>query len=226
MNHQPTPEQLDEATQRRLARLSALPVDTSNLERRMQRILTPAVSAHPRWQLLKFRHPVASAVAALLFIVITTAIMIVSLNTQPTLASPTEFAQLHEEVTAENAQVTTVTTLEQANQHLAQQWKEMPTLPTSAPEQLHGCCVRRLMNHNVSCLVLRDGNIPLTLVVGHARDFQCCTGKVVQINGHTYTLHEVNGLQMVMTNHDTRYLCLMGKVPEARLLEIAQKLTF
>jgi hypothetical protein len=122
--------------------------------------------------------------------------------------------------------MTVVTSVEQANRVLSGQWSDLPQLPTPTSSQLHACCIHDFMDSKVACLILRDGQTPLTMVVGRAREFRPAEGRTVERGGRKFTLHEVNGLRMAMTHQGDRFVCLMGEVSADRLLEIAEGLGF
>lgn len=216
---------LDEAMQARLARLATLPVDTSRLERRLHSMMAATAPAQNRWRLSHARRSWA-AVAATILVVATAGIILMSLGNSPAMASPVDLARVHAEATQSEKMTTAVTALEQANRVLAGQWSDLPQLPAPTAGQLHACCIHDFMDRKVACLILRDGQTPLTMVVGHAREFRPAEGRVVERGGRKFTLNEVNGLRMVMTQQDQRFVCLMGEVSEDRLLELAEGLRF
>ena len=149
-----------------------------------------------------------------------------NIGNTPAMAAPMDLARLHAEAIKSDAMATAVTSVEQANRVLAGQWSDLPQLPAPASGQLHSCCIHDFMDSKVVCLILRDGQTPLTMVVGHAREFRPAEGRIVERGGRKFTLLEVNGLRMAMTHQGDRFVCLMGEVSEDRLLEIAEGLRF
>jgi len=224
MRDQSTQAELDEAVRARLARLATLPVDTTNLERRLRTLIPAEAPEQNRWRLPHAWRSL-TAVAAAVLIVATVGIILMSLGNTPAMASPAELARLHAEVINPDRMATPVTTVEQANRVLDGKWTDLPQLPASSA-QLHACCIHDFMDRKVACLLFRDGDTPLTMVVGEARDFRCAGGRVVERGGRTFTLHDVNGLRMVMTEQNGRYVCLMGTVSEDRLVALAEGLRF
>lgn len=223
MHDNPIRPDLDEAVRSRLARLATVPVDTSNLERRLHSAM--ASNAPERKRLLFRRWRPVSAVAAAVFVVATAGLIMMILGNTPAKAAPGDMARLHEAIQTD-AMAITVTSVEQANRVLAGQWKDLPQIPAPSMGQLHACCIHDYMDSKVVCLVLLDGQTPLTMVVGHSRKFRPAEGPIVERSGRKFTLHEVNGLRMAMTHQNGRFVCLMGEVSQDRLLELAEGLTF
>jgi hypothetical protein len=48
----------------------------------------------------------------------------------------------------------------------------------------------------------------------------------VERNGVTYHVHAVNGLNMVMSQHHGRWICVMGRLPSTRLMDLTDQLRF
>jgi hypothetical protein len=166
------------------------------------------------------------AVAAAILIVVTIGIMLATLGKSPAIAAPSHLAQLHAQAIAADSSATAVSSVEEANRVLAGQWSDLPSIPIVDTAMLHACCIHDFMDDRVVCLVLRDGEAPLTLVVGHARSFRPTKGRLVDIGGRKFHVHQVDGLLMAMTQQDNRFICLMGEVTEDRLLQIAGELKF
>ncbi|MEI7766568.1 MAG: hypothetical protein WCJ97_03920 [Phycisphaerae bacterium] len=225
MNDKLIPEANDKAVQARLARLGTLPVDTAGLETRLRSLVADSVTTPVASPWRRIWRPV-TALAASIAVVVAVGLIIMSLGDTPVSASPLKLAELHADVSHMGQMATPITSIAEANRILAQDWQNNPALPAVPAAQLHACCIHDFMERKIACLLLRDGDTPLTLVVGHARDFRSTVGQRVERQGRTYNLHEVNGLRMVMTEHQGRYLCLMGAVSAERLLAIAQELQF
>ena len=224
MPDNPKLTEFDQAVRARLARLATVPVDTSNLEHRLRAAMTLGVAERSRRRLPQTWG--AMAAAAVLIVAATLGLVLMNFGNAPATASPTNLARLHAQTMHSDAATTTVTTVAQANVVLAAQWRDTPQAPTPSDAQLHACCIHDFMESKVACLLLADGQTPLTLVVGRAREFRPAEGRLVERGGRTFTLHEVNGLRMAMTQQDERFICLMGEISEDRLLDLAQGLQF
>lgn len=215
----------DEAVRTRLAKLANIPEDTSSLERRLQDAMADNPLVRPQWRFSQAFRPLA-AVAAAVVVIVTVGLALISLGNTPAMAAPNDLARLHIETNKVGAMTTPITSIEQANRVLAGQWSDLPQLPASASRQLHACCIHDFMDQKVACLILRDGQTPLTLVLGKAREFRPSEGRIVERDGRKFTLNEVNGVRMVMTQQSGSFVCLMGDVSTDRLLDLAAGLRF
>lgn len=225
MQDNPKPEELDEAMRARLSRLASVPVDTSKLKLRLSAAMAEDAPAQSQWRLSQVWRPV-SAVAAAILIVVMVGFILMSLGNSPAMAAPNDMARLYSEANHSGSMLTPITSIDQANRLLAGQWSDLPQLPAPEAGQLHACCIHDFMDRKVACLILQDGQTPLTLVVGHAREFRPAEGRVVERNGRKFTLHDVNGLRMAMTQQGGTFICLMGDTSEDRLLDLASSLKF
>lgn len=226
MRDKPTELELEQAVRSRLSRLSAVPVDTTRLAARLRSHQVAAAATEGdthRWSWI--RRP-SVALAAVVLIAATVGVMLATMGSSPAMATPSHLALLHAEAIREDSLATAVSSVEEANRVLAGQWSDLPTIPIVDTATLHACCIHDFMDDRVVCLVLRDGQQPLTMVVGHARSFQPTKGRAVELGGRKFYIHRVDGLLMVMTQQDNRFVCLMGEVSEERLLQIASELRF
>src|SRR5438034_4517905 len=121
---------LDDAVAGRLAKLAAMPVDTSRLD------------AALRSQIPRRRNPIvyrlmrpATAIAAsiTLFIAIAAAVILSSSGGE-VLASPAQMAQVHLDIVANRVAVTRVSSIEEAGQVFSQSGAQSPQLP-QAPQE-------------------------------------------------------------------------------------------
>lgn len=226
MRDQPTQLELEQAVRNRLAKLSAVPVDTSRLKARMRSMMAEASAADSRrWRWPMTLRPAVSMAAGIL-IAATLGVVLATLGNSPAVAAPSHLAQLHAEAVGGDSMATAVATVEEVNRVLSGQWSDLPSIPVVDTATLHACCIHDFMDDRVVCLVLRDGHAPLTMVVGHARSFRPTRGRQVDVHGRTFYIHEVDGLMMAMTQQDSRFVCLMGEVTEERLLSIVGELRF
>ena len=197
---------LDQATRQRLARLSGRPVDTTRLDGQLRAALAQAAPAPRLAVARRFWRPLAGLAAAAAVVL---ALSLALLNSgAPAFAAPADLVRLHQQAIAEMPAGMTVSSVADANRHL------------------HNCCIREVQNRKLACVLLGEEQVPITMVVAHSRDFKPVAGQVVERDGRSYTLHSVDGVQMVMMQHEGRYVCLMGKVPAERLLAIAGELRF
>lgn len=226
MRDKPTQLELEQAVRGRLARLSTTPVDISRLKNQLDALMAKPTASEPqRWRFPMVWRPVSAAAAVVLIAAIIGVVM-TGVGHSPAVAAPGRLAQLHAEAIRPDSMATAVSSVEEANRVLAGQWSDLPSIPIVDTATLHACCIHDFMDDRVVCLVLRDGDEPLTMVVGRARSFRPTKGREVVVAGRKFYIHQVDGLLMAMTQQDNRFVCLMGEVTEDRLLHIVGKLRF
>lgn len=236
MHDRPTPDELERATQARLARLASVPVDTTNLERRLKAAIAreaeQSVDNPQRWSLQRFKRwiPLSTLAAAVVVIAVTLGIVGFGSGASPVVAAPADFARLHDAMNDHAATATAVAGIEEANRVIAGEWSDAPPLPMTSEvdERIHACCLHDFKNRKVVCVLMRDSdNTSITMVVARAQDVKPAQiGTAVHRNGRKYMVHNSNGLSMVMVEGSGKYVCLMGKLPIERLLTIADGLSF
>lgn len=226
MRDKPTHPELDQAVHDRLSKLSATAVDTTRLQGRLRTLIDESVTADAGHRRMRIAWRPALALAASVLVVVALGVMLATLGNSPAMAAPSHLAQLHAQSIHAHSTATAVSSVEEANRVLSGQWGDLPSIPIVDTATLHACCIHDFMDDRVVCLVLRDGEEPLTLVVGHARSFRPTKGREVHIDGRKFYVHRVDGLLMAMTQQDNRFVCLMGEVTEERLLRIAGELRF
>lgn len=233
--NQPTPEQLDEATSRRLARLGQQPAATDRLERRLDDAFAAfgadngQVASQPSQErpsiLYQWVRP-AAAIAAVLVVALTLVIA-VSTPSQPASATAIELSQLHHELVEGSLPLVPVRTINEANAWIASQNASAPALPGNlAGTRVQSCCLVDVQGELAAVAVLNDGRGVVTLVVAEAPDFAHEMGTVIEIDGRRFFGHELNGVRMMMANDGDRWLCVMGDRSEEELAAIASGVEF
>jgi hypothetical protein len=223
-------EELEQATRLRLARLASVPVEIDRLEKSLQAALAAetgsTATALPTQRPLVYRFwkPI-TALAASVAVAVIVGLIVLGTQASPVVAAPADMAALHQEVSVAHAGKA-VTTIDQANRFISSEWSSAPALPAPPTDHLMSCCVHDLKSRKVACVLLNLGDQPVTMVVAKSQDVCCADGRTIERSGRTYTVHEVNGLQMVNLREHGRYVCLMGRVPLESLLDIADKLRF
>src|SRR5438552_13584585 len=118
---------LDRAVAQRLAKLRTMPVDTTRLEQMLGAQLPVPEKADAPERRHRWLRPIAAAANFLLVVVLVAALLTSSAG--PVLASPTQMAQMHEELVSGRTQVMQVDSIEAANRALAAQWPQSPAVP-------------------------------------------------------------------------------------------------
>jgi hypothetical protein len=224
-------QQLGDVTAARLAKLRSMPVDTSRLDRLIQsEISRPSergVLRISRWSRS------LRAVAAIFLVVGVVGAILYSLTGGAVVASPAEMAQFHDDMVSGRVAVTHVTSIEDANKTLAAEWAESPEIPKVPMDHVMACCMRSVKDRKVACVLLEDRNntaeqsaTPVTLTVAKASDMEAPRSPTVIRDGVTYHIQTVGQLNMVMTERNDRWICLIAALPKERLMDLASGLGF
>ena len=88
------------------------------------------------------------------------------------------------------------------------------------------CCMKSVQHKRVACVLLNNGETPVTMMVANASDVRPPDSPTVERDGVTYHTHAAGGLNMVSTVRDGRYVCLIGSVPTDHLIDFATQLRF
>lgn len=216
-------ERLDHATRQRLARLGSLPVDTSPLEHKL-RTAGVSLGGSSRMIFRRWRDRVAAtaAAAAVALMVLLPLIF----GPGPVQASAVELGRLHADIVAGRLQVQPVTTIEEANRLIHEQRQDAPSLPGMAGARVQSCCLTDVQGRLVAVAVLNGEAAKVTLVVAEAPGFAHEMGTAIKVGDRTFWGHEVDGVRMVMSNTDDRWLCVMGDRAYEDLAKIAAETRF
>ncbi len=211
---------LDQATRKRLARLSTVPVDITRLESRLYKAIPTPQDPGRAGLRLRGWWRVASAAAALVAIAATLMFTLVGGST-PAVASPIELQQLHRDILAGRIDLTAVNTIAQANQTIQDQQRGAPKLPGFEHSEVRSCCLTHMQGRLVAVALLDYQGHPVTLVVAQGRDFAHPMGQTITIGSREFMAHQVDGLQMVMGREGDLWLCVMGDTSADDLAQVA-----
>lgn len=232
MNHGSPQDRLDRATSRRLARLAGRPINTARLERRMEAVLREATRADATTDATRFIaaawarwwRPAASAAAAIL-IALTIGWFALNGGTSAALAAPAALARIHHDVAAGLAPHLKVSSVEEANQLLADQASGVVAIP-ELPGVMLSCCLHQHGSATLTCaLIEQDGRL-ITVAVADGARLHSPRGQTFRRAGRDYIAHTANGINMVMTHDDGRWLCVMGETTSDVLLDVAVQIRF
>ena len=215
---------LDEATSGRLAKLRTAPVDTSQFLKAVEAQI-PRRQAQSR-SLKLWLSPMRAVAASLLVFGLIIALVIHS-SGGPVLASAESLARIHDEVLHRaGSHVTPVDSISAANAALAAKCPGLPPVPELAKSPVMSCCVHELGRKKIACVAIQVDSVPVSMAVADAADVKMPPCETVTIGGVAYHVQSHEGINMVMTERDGRWVCLMGKVPVNRLAELAITLRF
>jgi hypothetical protein len=220
-------DRLDEATAQRLARLRSMPVDTSRLDQFIQAEI-PRQDSKPSGLSIFFHSRPVRAIAAGVGMLLMIGVVMWSLTGGAVLASPDTMAKFHEELVSGRVAAVRVDTIADANRTLADQWNMGVELPSVPQEHVMLCCMRNIKDKHVACVLLRsDGGVPVTMAVAKAMDMRLpADSQTVVSDGVTYHIESSGKLNMVMSQRQGRWICLIGELPPQRLIHIAGAIEF
>jgi hypothetical protein len=210
----------DEAMKRRLGRLQSMPVDAHRLD-----AVLGAAIPRPRRQRLGWLRPFR-AVAAGFVILLLTAGILLSTSGGGALASTAQMAQMHQDLVSGRTPVTRVDSIDAANKLLASESRQCPEVPDVPKEHVMACCMKSVKNRKVACVLLKSEGVPVTMVVANASDMRSPKSAQIVRSGITYNVESVGPLNMVMTERNERWVCLIGEMPAEQLMDLAAKLEF
>ena len=219
----------DEAVAARLRKLSSFPVDLSRLERQI-RAEIPRPAQHQQQQqrqssrMRLWRPLTAIAASITIFAIIAAAVLTASSG--QVMASPAQMAQFHQQIISNEIPVTKVDSIEAAGRVLANQWPQSPDLPRAPEAHVMACCMNSIKDKNVACVLLRSEGTPITMSVAKASDMKSPAGDKVLRNGATFHRMSSGNLNMISTERQGRWVCLIGEVSSDRLIAIAEQLQF
>ena len=223
-------DRLDTATSARLARLGARPVDTTGLQRRLEQAMAGQVMPGRRsaaglespslpaaWR--RWWRPITSAAAAIL-IAVTIGWLALDGGTSSAMAAPAELAQIHYDVANGLAPHLKVSSVEEANQLLADQSNGVVPVP-ELPGVMMSCCLHPHAGTTLTCaLIERDGQL-ITVAIANGAKLHSPQGKTLTRGSRRFIAHTANGINMVMAHEHDRWLCVMGEVDFEQLADVA-----
>ena len=217
-------DSLDRAVSARLGKLRTTPVDLSNLEKAIKAQIPP-VDRQSRWPVMPLR-PLRAIAASLVLVSAIAAAILLNASSGPALAEATQMAQVHQEIVSGKIPVMQVSSIDAANRMLNQQSPGAPALPNVPDSHVMACCMKSVHNKKMACVLLKNEGVPVTLAVASASDMKLPSAPVQTRNGVAYRVQHVGNLSMVMTDRNGKWLCLIGQVDAARLMDIATQVQF
>jgi hypothetical protein len=219
-------ERWQRAVAGRLAKLRTTPVDTGRLGRALgSEIPRPAAARAARW----FSPRAFRAVAAGIVLAgaVAAAVLLATAG-GAALASPAQVARMHEELVAGQAPAVRVDSIEAANRVLSggADHPPFPDLPDMPADHVMACCMRSVKDKKVACLLMKRDDVPVSLMVARSRDVRAPTSAVISRRGASYRVQSMGDLNMVMTERNDRWVCLVARLPAERLMDIADQLKF
>ena len=210
----------DAALKQRLRQLNSLPVDMAAFDRQLKAQLPPQQKPRRHWLA-----PLSALAASVLIIV---SVALFALNGSTARAEPSQMIQFHENIVAGRVEAHAVS-IEEARAIISTQSSGHPTAtaPNNAPmDHLMACCMKPLKNKNVTCLMLEQDGVKITLSL--APTGQMATpaegGTIERRDGQDYHIQQIHDYTMVMLDQSNLRLCLIARLPQEQLLKLATAL--
>ncbi len=212
------------AVAHRLSKLRTMPVDTSGLEKALRAQLPPRPQVTIRWV---WRIGSLRAVAASLIVLCSIVLVVVlSTSSRSAQAEAVQMVQVHEDMVSGKIKVMQVDSIESANRMLSSENPDAPALPQVPDSHVMACCMNKVGDRRMACVLLKESNVPVTLAVARADDMKLHPMPMELRDGVAYRVQRVGALGMVMTERDGKWLCLIGELPNARLMDLASQVKF
>ena len=218
-------DQWERAVSGRLAKLRSMPVDTTRLERALRSQIPqpqPSRGTVPRMSL----RPLRAVAASFLVLAALVAVLMLSTSSGPVVASTARMAELHEDVVSGKVPVVQVSSIDEANKVLSRQWPNSPEVPEVPKDHVMACCMTSVKDKKLACVLMKREGVPVTLTVAHGRDMRLPDSPVTVRDGVRYHVQASGKLNMVMTERQGRWVCLIAELPAERLMEVASKLQY
>ena len=219
-------DQWERAVARRLAKLRSLPVDTSRLERALRAEIPPPPPREQRATTRLWLGPVRTIAASFLVLATLVAVLFLSTSSGPVLASPARMAKLHTDLVSGKIPVVQVNSIKQANEVLSRQWRNSPEVPSVPEDHVMACCMKSVKDKKVACVLMKREGVTVSMMVAHSPDVRLPDAPVTVRDGVRYRVQSSGELNMVMTERQGRWVCLIGELPTDRLMDIADGLQF
>jgi hypothetical protein len=217
-------EQLQQAVSTRLAKLRSMPVDTTRLAKEVRAEVAPAAVRR-----VFLPHRLRAVAASFLVIGAVVVGLLVTASGRPVLASAGEMARLHEDLVSGKTPSVQVDSIDAANKVLSERWPRLPEVPEVSEmprEHVMACCMKSVENKKVACVLMKRDGVPVSLVVGHGKEVRAPDSPVTQRNGVDYHVQSSGKLNMIMTQRQGRWICLIGELGPDRLIDVAERLKF
>ncbi|MBI1337745.1 MAG: hypothetical protein GC164_12395 [Phycisphaera sp.] len=222
-------DRLDAATSRRLAKLADRPVDTARLRQTMEQALTEAggKESPPVIGRIFQRWRTVVAVAAILLFAVWLGVWGLdrATLTPPVMAAPVRLAQLHHDLSLGKLPSLRVTSVEQANKLLADQRAGVLPVP-DLPGEIMSCCLYQEDGQTLTCALIEQEGRLISVVVSGGTPRHMPTTQPIEFKGRLYHEHTFDGVRMVMTRHEGRWMCVMGDARTEALLDLAAGIDF
>lgn len=195
-----------------------MPVDTSHLDKL---ILAKIPRPQTKQSSIFFSMRTVRAIAASVLVFVMVGVIVFSLSGGAVMASPDMMATFHNEMVSGKVVAMEVSSITEANKALADQWNRGVELPQVPTEHVMLCCMRTIKDKRVACVLMHSDGVPVTMTVASASDMKCPDSEMITRGNFTFMVQSSGNLNMVMTQQNGRWICLIGQLPSEKLVSIA-----
>ncbi len=215
-----TPDKFEAAISRRLAKLGAMPVDTSHLERAVRAEIGAPSSSVPRYRLFR---SIAGIAASLILVAL---VGLALLQNRPAQAAPELMLQLHRDMVSGKIPSMQVDSVDDVNKAFAAFGQGDVQLAAPPEMQLMACCMQDVGNKKVACILLKEQNLPVTLTVADLDALRPLASPPVTHNGEVFYVQTSGELNMITVDRGPHRICLIGQLPAEKLMNLTANLKF
>ncbi len=195
----------------------------------------PAAPGRGHWR----RYPVhwwrpIGGIAAAVVLMAVIAVTLLAPRPGAVEAAPSDVAQLHRALISGevDAHIRAASDMSQANDHLRSDWPTglryaaAPRVPDPAMGRVLSCCVHRLEDRPVASVLMDvDGRIVSVMVAHNTHLRAPRDGQVVEHRGYRFSIHRVNGTELLMVEHGDRWVGLVSdEAPRDVLLALGVRM--
>jgi hypothetical protein len=220
---------MDTATQARLRQLRSMPLALGALREGLaQQIARQEEPAAVRvWHRALWQRPLVRIAAAILLLAGPLTIAALIVMPRDAVASPEQFASLHQRMQSPAARLTPVADMDSAERAIRAKWSGAPDMPRGmACGRMMTCCIHDLAGKQAAVVMLRSGEHPVTMAVVDASQVSIPRRGLVTYNGRDYYAGKARGVRMIMFERAGKSVCIMGDAPQEELLQLADAAKF
>ena len=214
-----SPDAFDQALSQRLAQLSAMPVDTSRLDRALRAAIAPAAPVRRRGIFRSF----AAIAASLIFVIL---VGMAFLQNRSAQAAPELMLQLHRDMVSGRIASMQVDSVDDVNRAFAAFGQAGVQMNAPPEMQLMACCLQDVGNKKVACILLKDQGTPVTLTVADLDAVRPPASPPIVHNGETFHMQTGADLNMITVDRGQHRICLIGPLPAEKLMALTDHLKF
>ncbi len=196
----------DIAVSRRLGRLSTLPVDTHRLDNLLRARIPRNVPFIRPWRI---------AVSGLIAATAVSAVVLFSLLVpHTTRASVSDLSQIYNQMLS----------VPSARGLADSQMNQLQLMCSASGGKMGGCCMQTLHHHKVACMLVKQGNQTVGVVVAPTGKLEFPDGRHIVFHGQSFIVRKAGKLNMVIESGRHHWICIMGTQSVRALLVIGRRI--